>query len=527
MIGLRFARKKSTILAVFALVLAGVVCIWLRVNFIRPASPLDSKNHWRIYYTIKFRAQGAASHGWIALPKGSPSIQIKEETFSHSQLEVSFNRNSGLADRVVLFFVPPQVRKIRFEAQLDIVINEGIEGAASTEERLSAEVAEQFLIGDDNLQVSPLLLQEILPWNHDQERDPEMALESIFVFCRDNDRPETILDTRQSGAETPAATSLTKHGRVTTLGRVDAMIALCRAAGIPARLVSGFVFIDTPVKQPHTWVEAAYDERWRIYDPVIGAYEAEKTKYLPLCRDGGSIFKIFGAKEQHIHFSVKRKPPPSKMPESRYNEVLNFLDLTNMPPGLSDAVALILLLPLGGLLISIYSNIFGLKSFGYFIPALIGISFVGVKLIAGISVFITIMIIGLGGRYILDNLKLNKMPRLTLVLLLVVLSLSLTVSILDIFDLRPNSRSLLLPMISLTMMTELFHTRVEKSGYIVGFKKLGITLMVAFCCWLIFRIDKVQWIFLTYPESEFFVAASLVLVGSFKAVQQTSEASLS
>ena len=108
------------------------------------------------------------------------------------------------------------------------------------------------------------------------------------------------------------------------------------------------------------------------------------------------------------------------------------------------------------------------------------------------------------------------MPRVTMVLLLIVLSLSLTVSFLDVLDLRPKTKSLLLPMISLTMMIELFYSRVERSGYLIGFKKLGITLIVAFCFWLLFSIEKVQWIFLAHPESMFFVAAALVLVGSFK-----------
>jgi 7 transmembrane helices usually fused to an inactive transglutaminase len=82
-----------------------------------------------------------------------------------------------------------------------------------------------------------------------------------------------------------------------------------------------------------------------------------------------------------------------------------------------------------------------------------------------------------------------------------------------------------LPMISLTMMIEAFQKRTEENGYRSAFKKLGITLMVAFCCWLLFSIDEIQWTFLTFPESEFFVAAALVLVGSRKEANATSSIS--
>ena len=79
---LKLEKGKLTAFFVLVLILIGIVCIGLRVHFMLPASPLASKNHWRIVYTIKFRPHGEASHGWIALPKRSPRIQIKEETFS-------------------------------------------------------------------------------------------------------------------------------------------------------------------------------------------------------------------------------------------------------------------------------------------------------------------------------------------------------------------------------------------------------------------------------------------------------------
>jgi hypothetical protein len=109
------------------------------------------------------------------------------------------------------------------------------------------------------------------------------------------------------------------------------------------------------------------------------------------------------------------------------------------------------------------------------------------------------------------------MPRLSLVLLTIVLSLTVTISLLDYFDLRPSPRAVLLPMISLTMIIEQFHIRSEQQGYRSAFRKLGITLLVAFCCLLLFRIQTVQWLLLTFPESEFFIAAALVLVGRYKA----------
>jgi len=237
---------------------------------------------------------------------------------------------------------------------------------------------------------------------------------------------------------------------------------------------------------------------------------------MPLRRDRPTIVEVSEARDQVLQCSVKRKAPPSQMAVSSESDILTILDLTNLPPRLADAVALILVLPLGGLVISIFSNIFGLKSFGYFIPALLGMSFVDVQWMTAIIVFVVIICIGLGGRALVGKLHLNKMPRLSLVLLFVVLSLTITVSVLDLFNIRPGPRAILLPMVSLSMIIEQFQTRFEEKGHSSAFRKLGITLLVAFCCWLLFSIEKIQWTFLTFPESEFFVAAALVLVGSYK-----------
>ena len=294
------------------------------------------------------------------------------------------------------------------------------------------------------------------------------------------------------------------------------MVALCRAANIPARLATGILFMDKPIKQPHHWVEAHMGGRWRRYDPALRVYQNLGPEYMTLRRGKTKVIEIHGAKDEYVRYSVERKVSPTEMAVSRDNRVLSVLDLTNLPSKLSDAVSLILLLPLGGLVISVFSNIFGLKSFGYFIPALIGLSFVDTQWVSGLTVFIVIMFIGLASRELFDRLHLNKMPRLTLVLLFVVLSLTIIVSLLDLLNIRPSPRALLLPMISLTMVIEQFHTRVEAHGYKSGIKKLGITLLVAFCCWLLFSIDRIQWMFLTFPESVFFIAAALVLVGIYK-----------
>lgn len=509
-------KKSFVILSVSALVLAGVMAIGSRLIVTRSTYPENLESHWRISYTIKFRPNGEAAVGWVVLPRSRANFQILTESFTHSQMEVSFNQSLEGHEREVLIFSPPQTKTVRFEAQFDIILNKAEVPPPFISEILSPEAIENYLRDGEGIQASSPIVLKSLSGIRSEGDDPEKTLLRIFSYCDDIKSATRREKGRKLDPMLSNTVGVIERRQGTVLGRARTMVALCRAARIPARVVSGFLFTDVPVTQPHHWVEAYVDGKWRPYDPALKVYHNLGPHYLPLQRDRTTIMEVSEARDQHVQCSVKRKAPLSKMAVASDSKILTILDLTNLPPRLSDAIALILLLPLGGLVISIFSNIFGLKSFGYFIPALIGMSFVDVQWLPGITVFLVIMIIGLGSRALFHKLNLNKMSQLSLVLLFVVLSLTITVSVLDLFNIRPSPRALLLPMVSLTMMIEAFQRRFEENGHRSAFRKLGITLMVAFCCWLLFSIDKIQWTFLTFPESEFFVAAALVFVGSCK-----------
>ena len=518
--------KTQLIFSVLALVLVGVACILLRLTLVEATLPDEREDHWRIDYLVKLRPNGTTAQGRIALPKANSRIKILAESFSHSQLEVSFNQNQQSLEREVLILAPPHAKSVYFEAQLDILVDKQPESSGPFLKDLTPEAAESYLrLNDGIAQMSQSVVADAQSGIIPQVYGPEKALKAILHYCAD-------IKNFPSKKDTQGTTLFSDSGQAiepmqgTASGKASTMVTLCRAAGIPARLVSGFVLTDIPLEQTHCWVEAYLEGVWRIYDPVMEKSEPDKAHYLPVRRDNTSPIELSGGQDHYIQCSAKRKVPLTNGAASGDRKFLTILDFTNLPPNLSDAAALVLLLPLGGLVISIFSNIFGLKSFGYFIPALIGISFVDAPWKAGIIVFIVIISIGLGGRELLDRLNLNKMPRLSLILVFVVLSLTFTVSLLDLLNIRPNPRTILFPMISLTVMIEHFHTKIEEAGYREAFIKLCVTLSVALSCCLLFRLDILQWLFLSFPEAQLFVAAALVFVGSFKKNQIDTVSSL-
>ena len=104
-------------------------------------------------------------------------------------------------------------------------------------------------------------------------------LDRIFAHC--------VFDIEPGGENDPhtAAAALQK-GVASPLGRGRAMTALCRAAKIPARLVTGFEIKRANDFHPHFWVEALAEDAWESYDPEVGYRREMPHDFMPVRRDG-------------------------------------------------------------------------------------------------------------------------------------------------------------------------------------------------------------------------------------------------
>ena len=91
--------------------------------------------------------------------------------------------------------------------------------------------------------------------------------------------------------------------------------------------------------------------------------------------------------------------------------------------------AVLLTIPIGAFVMVILRNIVGLESFGTFLPVLVALSFRETELIWGLALFTLLVSLGLSIRFLLERLRLLLVPRLTAVLIVVVI-LMLMVSVL-------------------------------------------------------------------------------------------------
>jgi hypothetical protein len=136
-------------------------------------------------------------------------------------------------------------------------------------------------------------------------------------------------------------------------------------------------------------------------------------------------------------------------------------------------------------------------------------------------VFATVMVLGLTSRKVLDRLQLLLVPRLSTVLTLVVLIIVFGVSLLEYYRLTKDARSVLLPMVILTMTIERFFITSEEDSVKFAVQLMFATLVVAVCCYMVLRWDTVGQILLKYPELHLFTIAVLILMGRYSGYRLT------
>ncbi|MDF1813190.1 MAG: 7TM domain-containing protein, partial [Verrucomicrobiales bacterium] len=229
-------------------------------------------------------------------------------------------------------------------------------------------------------------------------------------------------------------------------------------------------------------------------------------------------FITFGLAPNKKRLALHGSQPTSAPSEVRATRKAGFADvfeLTRLPLGIQKTLELVLLLPLGALVTALFRNIIGVMTFGTFGPTLLALAFIFADWKTGIAMAVVILSVGLLVRHLIDPLRLLLVPRLGVILTMVVVSTIMAVSVTDYLGWTTEGQSVLLPMVILTGLIERIFTTVEEEGTGPTAKRVGGTLIVGFCCYLLLSSKTTGHLILVYPELHFFTVAAMVWTGRY------------
>lgn len=188
--------------------------------------------------------------------------------------------------------------------------------------------------------------------------------------------------------------------------------------------------------------------------------------------------------------------------------------ITNGLP--ANIIVLMLLFPLIVSVIAASRHVIGLKGFGVYIPAVLSVAFVSTGIIAGVVIFVAVLLAATLARMLIHRLKLPLLPRTAMLLWGVSFFITLLLIGSSWFDTSSLLTLNIFPILIIMLLTENFMSTQLISSQKEALSITFETLLTAIVCAFIINMEHIQELVLLYPEIAFVaVAAVNILVGRY------------
>lgn len=300
---------------------------------------------------------------------------------------------------------------------------------------------------------------------------------------------------------------------------VDSITKILAAARIPARMVHG---IELKRRQRNaemlTWLEVHDGDRWHYFDPMTGDQGLPES-FLIWWRGNEPLINVEGGNNVQVGFAVQENHLAAvEIAETKTAQKgANAIDfsLYSLPIQTQAVYSVLLMVPIGALIMVFLRNLIGIDAFGTFMPVLIALAFRETKLFWGVVLFTTLVALGLVIRFLLERLRLLLVPRLSAVLIVVVLLMLIISLVSHRFGMETGLSVALFPMVIIAMTIERMSVVWEERGATEAIRAGLGSLIVAITAYVFMGMQWLEHLIFTFPELLLVVLAIVLLVGRY------------
>lgn len=195
--------------------------------------------------------------------------------------------------------------------------------------------------------------------------------------------------------------------------------------------------------------------------------------------------------------------------------------LLSLPLQAQQTYAILLMVPVGAFIMLLLRNLVGLKTFGTFMPVLVALAFRDTGLTAGVALFVLVVGAGLLARFYLERLRLLLVPRLTAILILVVLLMAMVSVLSNRMELEVGLSVALFPMVIMAMTIERMSVAWDERGGAHAVREGIGTLMVAALAYLVMSWPWLERFVFVFPEFLLLLFAGCLLLGRYSGYRLT------
>ena len=313
-------------------------------------------------------------------------------------------------------------------------------------------------------------------------------------------------------------------GDPSTPNKAKIVELLLSIAHVPVEKVHTIRLVADQPQTPELWLRSFNGTDWLYFNPETGEQGLPTDRLLWWTGDE-NLITIDGGKKANVTFSLNN----SEMNAIRLakltdeNTDANFLEysLYGLPLQTQQTLMIMVMIPIGVLVILILRNLIGLQTLGTFTPVLIALAFRETQLGFGILLFTVITALGLSLRSYLEHLKLQMLPRLSVVLTFVVVLIAAISLFSHKLGLERGLSVALFPMVILTMTIERLSITWEERGASHAMKVAIGTLFAATLAHLIMTVPELIYFVFTFPAILLILVGFMLAMGRYRGYRLT------
>ncbi len=503
-------NRSVAITGMLLLAFGLAVFAWKTAILGLPIVPTDAQGLWRVELEITARGTGRRGSIRVPLPSSDAGQVVFDERSTSERLVFTIRteddgrvgvwsgRFSGIHDLVHGFRV--QLRPV----------NPALPQAGESR-KPPPELAKRYTTPTSDLPSDDPEVEETL---EDLRLPPDSnrvdQLRTIFSFVSDE------VATVPTGSDDAVLTLAAREG--SARGKTHLLVSLLRAAGVPARVAVGLRLREGVAPATTLWGEAWVDGRWLPMSPVEGFFASRPGDRVRLGTGSADIVQATSvAAVGHRYRALRERLRPEELATMMLppNPILAKLSLYQLPVATQAVLRALLVMPLGALVVTLFRNIVGVPTFGTFMPVLIAMALRETALGPGLLMVAAVLVIGIFGRLVLERLQLLLVPRLSILLCLVVLSVTLLALLGDGLGERDLTAGVLFPMVILTMLIERFSVTIAEEGIQTALIRAACSVGVAVAVYPLFRSTLAAHLMFGFPELVISTMGVLVLIGGY------------
>ena len=295
---------------------------------------------------------------------------------------------------------------------------------------------------------------------------------------------------------------------------------------IPSRLARGIKLVeDKQSFAPDLMLEAYVDGRWKLYNLSTGQIGLPKD-FVIIQRGGTSLLDIEGGTDSVVKFSVLKSVTSSFSLAGKRAKLANDKDafdysIYNLPVNQQNNLKWLMIFPLAILVIAVIRNFVGLSTMGTFTPMLLAMALVKTGLIPGIVCFAIIMVVGLLIRALFTRLNLLLVPRISAVVICVILIIQFMTIIGYHFDSSIASSATFFPIIIMAWIIERASITWEEEGAFNSCREIIFSLIAALATYAVICNETIRYIMFAFNELNLVVLFLVMLLGTYTGYRLT------